>query len=172
MNNTRNEHLRDLLNSMIRERMEPGFVYNIRKKILKEVMAEVKAGADVNIKNDKGKTALMYAQTAEETYFFIKAGADVNATDNKGRTALMYAQGFLQTELLLKAGADAYKKGWFRATFTGEKILLNASRLARTTKQYELLKQAMVRQWPIHIAKQAKKSIKQLLSSKFEREDN
>lgn len=159
MSNTKNKHLRDLLDSMIRGRLGPGWIYDLREKILKEVMAEVKAGADVNIKNEEGMTALMYAHDAEQTYFFIKAGADVNATDNKGYTALMYAHDTLQTKLLLKAGADVFKKGWLRTSFTGERVLVDACHLARTTEQYKLLKKAMFKQWPKHIAKRAIKSL-------------
>ena len=48
-------------------------------------------GADVNAKNKFGETALMRAKTAEQTKLLIDHGADVNAKDKYGRTALMFA---------------------------------------------------------------------------------
>ncbi|MDE6773120.1 MAG: ankyrin repeat domain-containing protein, partial [Treponemataceae bacterium] len=104
----------------------------------------IKAGADVNAKeNDNGKTVLMIAteeyihsfysvesqmteaEVAEVratiwviTEMLIKAGADVNTRNNEGETALMQVarEGHKElAELLIKAGADVNAKlstGW------------------------------------------------------------
>ena len=52
----------------------------------------IRASADVNTKDDEGKTALMYAATNNATdvaKLLIQAGADVNAQDHFDCTALM-----------------------------------------------------------------------------------
>lgn len=51
-------------------------------------------GADMNVKDGRGMTALIRAVVLERPdvmKFLIKKGADVNARDKKGKTALMYA---------------------------------------------------------------------------------
>ena len=62
----------------------------------------IKKGAKVNVKDIKGRTALMYGSSEA----LIRAGADVNAKDNEGRTALMYGS----SEALIRAGADVNVK--------------------------------------------------------------
>ena len=51
--------------------------------------------ADVNIQDNKGYTALMYATrhstSTENIKMLLDKSADVNIQDNKGYTALMYA---------------------------------------------------------------------------------
>jgi ankyrin repeat protein len=53
-------------------------------------------GADVNAKNSKGETALMWASqigpSQEVVRAFLAKGADVNAKTNDGRTALDFAK--------------------------------------------------------------------------------
>ena len=91
----------------------------------------LKAGADVNIQDKYGNTALVFAVSKRCvlcTDQLLKSGADVNITDNDGKTALFYAAsadvsikdkqgkralfyaasgGSLKCiDLLLKAGAD------------------------------------------------------------------
>lgn len=69
-------------------------------------------GADVNAKDNKGRTALMvacWAGCAEIVQALIAAGADVNLQETKGGTALMHASGGGHAEpvkALLAAGAD------------------------------------------------------------------
>lgn len=90
-------------------------------------------GADVNIKNNKGATALIWASEnsfwatkkpnpeglliskdgyLEVIKFLIQSGADLNAKNNKGATALDYASWHYldAVELLLQAGADPNSK--------------------------------------------------------------
>ena len=52
----------------------------------------VEAGADVNAKDNDGRTALMnaaYWGSEQAAYLLLLAGADIHAADNEGQTALM-----------------------------------------------------------------------------------
>jgi ankyrin repeat protein len=51
----------------------------------------MEAGADVNAKDQEGRTALMYASKGEVAKILIEAGAELNAKDQKGETALLRA---------------------------------------------------------------------------------
>lgn len=78
----------------------------------------LKAGADVNMKDCHGRTALLAAAessyTTEAIQVLLNAGADVNVQDKKGQTALMKLattyKGQPSIQLLLKAGADVALK--------------------------------------------------------------
>jgi ankyrin repeat protein len=72
-------------------------------------------GADPNIRNEAGATALMWAvDDLQKTRLLIERGADVNARSNDGRTPLLIAAGlFANTEvikLLLDRRADLSAK--------------------------------------------------------------
>ena len=61
---------------------------------MKIIMALIKLGADVNIKNNSGETALYTAVwdcSYEVVKAFIDAGADVNVKNNRGETPLSCA---------------------------------------------------------------------------------
>ena len=69
------------------------------------------SGADTNVRNESGATALMWAVTSlEKTQLLIERGADVNAKSDDKRTALMIASGLQGAapvvKLLLDRGAD------------------------------------------------------------------
>lgn len=74
----------------------------------------IKAGADVNLPNEKGRTALMFAAiygSVPITDLLLRNGANPNVvpSDNEGKTALMAAasKGYKEVvELLLKYNAD------------------------------------------------------------------
>ncbi|MBQ3759226.1 MAG: ankyrin repeat domain-containing protein, partial [Synergistaceae bacterium] len=74
------------------------------------------AGADVNIRDNRGWTALIgaaYWGRAEAIKILLNAGADVNAKDDFDYTALMKVAEYGHAEaitILLNAGADVNAK--------------------------------------------------------------
>ena len=76
------------------------------------VASILRAGADVNTRDQSGGTPLMRAAKAGHEQFvnvLIETGADVNMTDKRGFTSLMYAayRGHHGTAVVItKAGAD------------------------------------------------------------------
>jgi len=90
---------------------DAGTVSAIRLIQLAMVKALLAAGADVNIRNNQGKTALMFA--VDIIYVpiveaLIAAGADVHIKDKFGNTALMLVPDFHLKirEILIAAGAN------------------------------------------------------------------
>jgi hypothetical protein len=78
-----------------------GAVVN-RAKVIELLVA---AGADVDLRDKDGNTALIDNFYADSAQALINAGANVNAQNEAGETALM--QAYIETALvLLKAGAD------------------------------------------------------------------
>ncbi|MEI0518875.1 ankyrin repeat domain-containing protein [Brachyspira murdochii] len=81
---------------------------------LETLKALIENGADVNVKDDYNKTALMYASEKghlEIVKYLLDKGADINAKDNYGKTALMYAseKGHSEVAKFLKSkGAKKY----------------------------------------------------------------
>ena len=66
----------------------------------------VERGADVNIQNNEGETALMLAgDFTDAVKALIEAGADLNLRDKEGNTAMMLGTWAVQ-QLLKKAGAS------------------------------------------------------------------
>jgi ankyrin repeat protein len=86
-----------------------------------QIEAALKDGADVNTKNNKGETPLMFAASSgnpDLVPLLLSAGADVNAKSDRGSTPLMWAASDGDPDivaLLLKAGANVNAKnvhGW------------------------------------------------------------
>ena len=79
---------------------------------LDAINQHIKAGTDLNKKDDYGSTPLITATLFDRTdaaLLLIKAGADVNMTNAEGSTALHTAAFFCRTEIvkaLLEKGAD------------------------------------------------------------------
>lgn len=86
-------------------------IYNGNKDV---VRALIKGGIDVNTKNAKGQTALMYAAESPNSNkamvkILIDLGADVNLKDNDGNTALILAarsNDIEKVKLLIENGAE------------------------------------------------------------------
>jgi ankyrin repeat protein len=88
-----------------------------------EIKRAISNGADVNARDEKGNTPLMYAaqfnKNPEVTRMLLDAGAEVNTRNIYGWTPLMYAAQFNKnpevTRMLLDAGAEVNAKkkdGW------------------------------------------------------------
>lgn len=73
----------------------------------------IDAGADLNIRNDYGRTPLMHAATfgkVDACVLLLKAGADANICDKNNRSPLHMAAETLPLEvcnLFVKCGASA-----------------------------------------------------------------
>lgn len=77
----------------------------------------IRAGADLNARDNSGGTVLFYSYgfhrgSLEMVQLLLRAGVDVNAADNEGNTVLMYACNIGSVEMvqiLLEAGADVHR---------------------------------------------------------------
>lgn len=119
------------------------------------VEAALRAGADVNARDEYGQTPLMYAASQSESpqmlELLLRAGADVNARSDAGWTALMYAardaQNLDKVVLLMNAGADPTIR-----TAEGQSVLDVASARLRGSMWYgrlaELVDRPFDPQWP------------------------
>ena len=82
------------------------------KQYNKLANALLESGADVDCKDNQGKTALIYAVENENVELIdtlIEVGADINSQDESGKTAMHYASKNDNVETvqrLFKAGAD------------------------------------------------------------------
>ncbi len=81
-----------------------------RQGSLKIVKSLIGYGADVNAKNNDGRTALMLTSNLEIAKLLIDSGADVNAKNNDGGTALMLTSNLEIAKLLIDNGADVNAK--------------------------------------------------------------
>ncbi|GBO22816.1 hypothetical protein AVEN_185590-1 [Araneus ventricosus] len=84
-----------------------GLFEAIRYKRHRQAMLLAEAGIDVDCRNEKGQTPLIYTVVAVDdcsrsrtklVKLFLEAGADPNAADWKGLTALMHASILGQAE--------------------------------------------------------------------------
>ena len=57
---------------------------------LEKMQELIERGADINLQNKQGKTALMLASWLKKRKLLIENGANVNLQDNYGKTALIY----------------------------------------------------------------------------------
>jgi len=79
---------------------------------LEKVKSEISKGIDVDYRDADGKTALIYASTANKTKvmeYLLEHGADINATTQFNETALFWATAFGHVDavrLLLNKNAD------------------------------------------------------------------
>lgn len=85
------------------------FLDAVRRADTPALRTLLKAGADPNLRDDMGATALMYAaafSTPDCVRALLGGGADVNAASNSGATAVMWATSDVaKVRLLLDAGA-------------------------------------------------------------------
>ena len=136
-----NPELLTRLLGLSQEEKDGELVFAIEDSDLQLVKMSIKAGADVNTKDELGGiTALMDASrydSPEIVRILLDAGADVNARDNDrfsegdgGNTALIMASGKGDSEvvrMLLNAGADIDAKN-----NSGNTALMSATRKGHT----------------------------------------
>lgn len=73
------------------ENLDYMFINSVRRNKINDVKLLLDRGADLNIKNNKGNTALMYACLLNHepiVKFLVDKGADLNIKNNEGYTAL------------------------------------------------------------------------------------
>ena len=107
----------------------------VSEPVSDRIMASLAAGADVDVRDANGSTALINAvfhypvDCVEALQILLDAGADVNARTEDGYTVLMVAARVAHLDvirLLVKAGADKH------ATNKG----MSASRIAKESRHY------------------------------------
>jgi ankyrin repeat protein len=87
----------------------PPFIDAAQKGYRNKIKLFLKNGADINMQNKQGLTALMYAclnRYLMVVYDLVEAGADVNLQDNFSETALMVSSTKKIINKLLEGGAD------------------------------------------------------------------
>ena len=115
-------------------------VYNLHdaasKNAYEATAVLLNQGADVNAKDNFGRTPLHYAAEKNASAMvevLLKQGADVNAKDNLDRTPLHYAaekNASAMVKVLLKQGADVNAKGRSGLTPLHFAAMANASAMA------------------------------------------
>ena len=107
----------------------------------KKVVQLLERGADIEAKDNGGKTALMHAVLEDRTetvVLLLERGANIEAKSDYGWTALMYAAYWENTEvvdLLIKRGTDIEAKDK-----NGLTALMLAAQYGKTKKVVQLLK--------------------------------
>lgn len=66
----------------------------------------IERGADIDARDNDGRTPLSLAKTEETAKVLIDAGADINSKDNRGRSPLCWARDLSVVRLLLDAKAN------------------------------------------------------------------
>ena len=94
----------------------------LEAKTAEETKMALEIGANVNAKDENGKTALFFAKTKEQVKLLVDAGADINATDGYGCTALFFSKKAEHTEALIDSGIDINKQDFRGRTALGTLI--------------------------------------------------
>jgi len=85
--------------------------YNKNPDIVKML---IKAGSNINNKNQFGRSAIFYSKSVEIASALVKARADINIKDNEGRSPLLHALKYTPNldiaRYLIEAGADVKAK--------------------------------------------------------------
>lgn len=105
-------------------------VYNIVKLL-------ISYKADVNSKNNSGKTPLMFSDDTEITKLLIESGADVNAKDDRNNTFinLIREDDPDMVKLLLSANIDLHNQNKSGETFFGNLIKKRFIKIAKFLKE-------------------------------------
>src|SRR4029079_8818721 len=138
----RQSFMRLASDSKIVDRKGPGGTTPLMQAVLYGSLDDVRLllqkGADPNIRNEAGATALMWALSdPEKTRLLLEHGADVNARSEDSRTPLLIAAGQFGSsatvKLLLEHGAhlstkspnpNGYSTSLSEAAFAGDEALL------------------------------------------------
>lgn len=67
-------------------------------------------GADVNLTNKKGETAIFYNKNIDVVKFLVSQGANINHLNNNGETALFKTSDIEMVKALIKLGCSPFIK--------------------------------------------------------------
>lgn len=102
----------DYINEALKK-VDPEIISAAKKGSNSKIEKLIKSGADINVKDVVGRTALMYATDGKFISVvdtLLNAGADVNITTNFGENVLTFARTTKILNKLLDAGADVNKQ--------------------------------------------------------------
>lgn len=99
------------VHSRDREHNETALMLAVKFANAEMVQLLLDAGANVNARDDWGRSALFYAPVTSEAFeALLGGGADIHARDNEGNTILMWnvsqSAGLAEVEKLLRLGVD------------------------------------------------------------------
>ncbi len=127
--------------------------YDGKLKSAKEIEDLIQQGADVNIQNNYGRTALLIASRCgreDVVRILLENGADVNHKDNFGNTAMMEATDKktikVIKEYIKKTGGEPTNDGFWGKNFDGltmqkvEKMSGNQKKLSKKKLNEQLVK--------------------------------
>jgi ankyrin repeat protein len=114
---------------------QPAVADKSKTDIVASARLQLAAGANPNIADKSGITALFFANNADIVKLLIEAGAKVDVRDKYGSSPLLYARSDDVAVALIEAGADTTVKSRFGETVEKRAIERNFSRTIRLLRE-------------------------------------